>query len=159
MNLLREEIYNSSSKPDGIKESTQFKVSLAMSVIKYFCHDPSTSSMLDISAGWGDRLIAAASCGLEHYFACDPNDCLKEGHEKIKDYFIPTEKKHLYEIKYEPFESATLPDKKYDLVFSSPPFFDLEEYSNESTQSLVNYKDGNNWLVNFLFVSLEKPLE
>tara|TARA_B100000085_G_C18555219_1_gene517462 strand:+ start:257 stop:1729 length:1473 start_codon:yes stop_codon:yes gene_type:complete len=156
MNLLREEIYNSSSKPDGIKESTQFKVSLAMSVIKYFCHDPSTSSMLDISAGWGDRLIAAASCGLEHYFACDPNDCLKEGHEKIKDYFIPTEKKHLYEIKYEPFESATLPDKKYDLVFSSPPFFDLEEYSNESNQSLVNYKDGNNWLVNFLFVSLEK---
>ena len=159
MTVLRNEIFNSSNKPDGIKESTQFKVSLAMSVIKYFCPTPESSSMLDISAGWGDRLISAIGCNLANYFACDPNKNLKSGHDKIKDTLLSSDKKHLFNIAYEPFESATLPAHNFDLVFSSPPFFDLEKYDDDAEQSLVKYGDGTNWLVNFLFVSLKKAWE
>ena len=160
MDLLREEIFESTKKDGGIKESTQFKVSLAKSVIHYFCPDPSSSKMLDISAGWGDRLIAAASSKLAGYFACDPNTNLKSGHDNIIDTIIPVDKKHLYKINYEPFETVTIPkDEKFNLIFSSPPFFDLEIYDNDAKQSIYKFSDGNKWLVDFLFASLSKAWE
>ena len=44
----------------------------------------------------------------------------------------------------------------FDLVFSSPPFFDFEIYTDapgQSTQSFPEYED---WLVNFLFFAMNK---
>ena len=157
MKLLRNKIYESSFNPDGFKESTQFKITLGISVIKHFCSDVTKANILDISAGWGDRLIAAASCNVNHYFACDPNTELQEGHRHIIEKFVRNESKHKYKINYEPFETSTLPsDVEYDLIFTSPPFFDLEIYSKDDKQSVMKHSDGNKWLVNFLFVSLKK---
>tara|TARA_B100000035_G_scaffold309224_1_gene315101 strand:+ start:457 stop:1932 length:1476 start_codon:yes stop_codon:yes gene_type:complete len=155
--LLRECIYELGSKTDGIKESTQFKISLAMSVMKKFLPEPKASNVLDISAGWGDRLIAAIGCDVGHYVATDPNTSLQDGHRNIIERFASSESRGKFKIIYEPFETAVLPTGiEYDLVFTSPPFFNLEIYSNEATQSVAKYSDNLGWLVNFLFKSLEK---
>lgn len=158
--LLRDTIFEFSKKEidNKIRESTQFKVSLAISVLKKFLPDLRTASVLDISAGWGDRLIAAASCNVANYVACDPNTSLKDGHRKIIETFVP-DGKDRFKIIYEPFETAELPAGiDYDLIFTSPPFFDLEMYTDEATQSysVNNRVSANAWLVNFLFKSLEK---
>ena len=57
-----------------------------------------------------------------------------------------------------PFESAELNQNYYDIVLSSPPYFDLEIYdiSNNSSQSIESYPSFDKWMVRFLFVSLKK---
>ena len=42
---------------------------------------------------------------------------------------------------------------KYNILYTSPPFFDLEIYSNEETQSNNRYKELDTWLDKFLFKS------
>jgi hypothetical protein len=48
---------------------------------------------------------------------------------------------------------------KFDLVFSSPPFFDLEVYSEEVTDSITQYNSVNAWFNGFLMPSIKKGLE
>jgi tRNA1(Val) A37 N6-methylase TrmN6 len=105
--------------------------------------------ILDISAGWGDRMIAATSIGAD-YTGYDPNLALKSGHDKIIQMFGSHEKQ---KIIYQPFETSEVTDK-YDLVISSPPFFDLEIYSSDDTQSTSRYKNFNEWRDLFLIKSL-----
>jgi len=139
---LREALYK------NVKECTQFKVSLVVSVLKYF----SAKRYLDISAGWGDRLIGALACDLEYYDAWDPNETLKKGHDEIIQFF-PSKTKA--QITYEPFEDAVL-TKTYDLIFSSPPFFNYEIYDDSPKQSVANYSNFADWLIKFLLVSIRK---
>jgi hypothetical protein len=110
--------------------------------------------ILDISAGWGDRLIGA--CALDSiYTSCDPNSKLKDIYvEMIKKYGNP-EKQRVYCL---PFEDWNIEnhDIKYNVLYSSPPFFDLEIYSNESTQSSERYKTIDSWISNFLKPCLNK---
>lgn len=109
---------------------------------------------LDISAGWGDRLITAISLNME-YLGFDPNIRLKSGHDKMIADFGNTNVSQ--RVIYEPFETAEkyLKPNYYDVVMSSPPFFDLEIYAdNQSGQSIVSFNSFNAWLVNFLFKSL-----
>jgi DNA modification methylase len=44
----------------------------------------------------------------------------------------------------------TLPDKSYDLMLTSPPYFDLEVYSHEETQSIKKYPTWAEWCDGFL---------
>jgi hypothetical protein len=56
--VMREAIFNSK-----VKECTQFKPSLALTVIKMF----GGTRVLDFSAGWGDRLLGAMASSATHY--------------------------------------------------------------------------------------------
>ena len=53
-------------------------------------------------------------------------------------------------------EDVDYGDKMFDLVFTSPPYFDLERYTTESNQSWKRYKKLDAWLEGFLFKSIEK---
>lgn len=65
--VLRECVFNS-----RVKECTQFKPSLALSVIKLF----KGTRVLDFSAGWGDRLLGAMASDATHYLGMHPSLCL-----------------------------------------------------------------------------------
>lgn len=104
---------------------------------------------LDISAGWGDRLIAAMSLNMR-YTGYDPNTNLKWGHDQLIRLFGNPD---MHQIIYEPFEEAVL-SGTYDVVMSSPPFFDKEVYSSSKTQSYSKYPNINDWLIFFLFKAL-----
>lgn len=148
---LREAMYES------VKECTQFKPSLVVSVIRFL----GARRMLDFSAGWGDRLVGAMAAGVDRYVATDPNLDLKAGHDAIRQAFCPDEEKRKnFQIIYEPFERATLPDgATFDLVFTSPPFFDFEIYTKREGQSVLSFPRLSDWLVRFLFFSLRKSWE
>jgi len=50
-----------------------------------------------------------------------------------------------------------LSDSEFDMVFTSPPYFHVERYADDETQSWKRYgKDINVWLGDFLFPVLEK---
>jgi tRNA1(Val) A37 N6-methylase TrmN6 len=42
------------------------------------------------------------------------------------------------------------PGEKYDLILTSPPYFDLEKYSESCSQSYVRYPEYDQWREGFL---------
>lgn len=106
---------------------------------------------LDISAGWGDRLLAAMSLDME-YTGYDPNMELQPGHTAMIEKFGDPK---IHRIIYEPFEKAKITGGPYDVVLSSPPYYTVEIYNeNQEGQSIVSYPEFNQWMVWFLFASL-----
>ena len=132
---------------------SQFKPNVAKGIYdRYEC-----KNVLDFSAGWGDRLCGFyASEHGELFVGIDPR---KENHpiyeEQAEFYkkhstFFENEKRH--ELICEPAEDVDL--SKYegmmDIVFTSPPYFNVERYSHDDTQSWVRYKNIELWNENFL---------
>lgn len=134
------------------KLCNNFRISVALTVLKIF----RARKWLDISAGWGDRLLAAIASDVELYCAADPNDCLHPQYRKMIEMLVAPEKWSNYILINDGFESAVLPKEKFDLVFSSPPFFDLEKYSTNTKDSLIQYQTSDSWYENFLLASIKK---
>lgn len=112
---------------------------------------------LDMSAGWGDRLITSMATNME-YLGYDPNTDLIDGHSRMIGMFGKDSgrSKHDQEVIYSGFEEYEVKSDYYDISLISPPFFDLEIYGNQEEQSINRYKDFQSWLTNFLFPSLKK---
>lgn len=132
-----------------------FRVSLCLEVLNIF----KPKSWLDISAGWGDRLISAIlSPWVKYYCGVDPNPNLHPQYQNIIKTLDPDNKKKCILIK-DGFENADLPSDKFDLVFSSPPFFTLEKYSNSVNNSVNKYGTINSWFDGFLMPSIKKGID
>lgn len=144
---IRNELFN------RIKFCNNFQVTLAIGVLRIFC----CRKWLDISAGWGDRLIAAILYGCDKYTGVDPNDCLQPKYTEIISSLANDHNK--FNVIHGGFETANIPDSDYDLVFTSPPFYDKEFYSTSSGDSLVNYKTEQEWYEKFLLFSLNKAYQ
>ena len=150
-----------SKKYGGPKQCSLFNTIVCTSVLKYF----KPKRWLDPSAGWGDRLISAINYGECEYRATDPNECLHPKYKEIIDTladekFIEDEfgKRPKYRISKEGFEEAEIEANFYDLVFTSPPFFDLEKYSNAPTQSNVKFTQFEAWMNGFMYPLLIKSV-
>jgi hypothetical protein len=155
---LRESFYKLSSKlPEKYKnmECNFFKATLAASVYHAFLRDSTKTRVLDISAGWGDRLLAALAKNLDSYLAFDPNASLQPGYRAMIDEYMES-KKDQYKVIDAPFESAEaiLEGREFDLIFTSPPYFDLEVFTTEGEQSIITHSTFDKWMVHFLFKSL-----
>lgn len=131
------------------KLCSNFPTIMALKVLKIF----KVKRWLDPSSGWGDRLVSAIAYGCE-YQGYDPNKSLETSYNNIIDFFGADKKK--INIKHEPFEKAKVKTNYYDLVFTSPPFFDLEDYDSSNEQSHNAYKTLKEWKEKFLFPSLLK---
>lgn len=134
------------------KMCNNFRISVALTILQFFM----AKKWLDISAGWGDRLIAAIGHNVELYCGVDPNECLHPNYQEIINKLAPLEQHNKYILIKGGFETATLPNTTFDLVFSSPPFFDLEVYSKSAEDSLIRYPTVDAWYHKFLMVSLKK---
>ena len=69
-------------------------------------------NILDFSAGWGDRLIAAGSLPNVKYTGVDPSKCMKPIYDKIIDTLF--DDTNNYKIINEPFEIADLNNEQFD---------------------------------------------
>jgi len=87
------------------------------------------TSVLDFTAGWGSRMVAAAALDI-NYIGIDANKNLSEGYNKIQKIIKPHTKSkiHMTFDKAENVDFSKLP--KYDFVFTSPPYEYLEVYEN-----------------------------
>ena len=115
-----------------------------------------SKKILDPSAGWGDRLIGALAGNCDYYCGVDPNECVHETYKIIINHFKAQDKVKLIN---EPFEDAILPDIEFDLVYTSPPYFDMEIYTDKTNQSLYKYDNQQVWFNKFLKVLLTKSIK
>jgi hypothetical protein len=146
---MRNIIFNFGRR-DGFGECSTFKPKFLRYIIDHF----NAKNILDMSMGWGDRLIASMASNINCYHGYDPNPCLHPNYKKMIEFFKPQLVNPKIEIKTHqlPFEKAQLPDNFYDLMFTSPPYFDIEIYdSNSETQSTHNNNESE-WYNNYLKV-------
>lgn len=130
--------------------ASQFRPSAAKAIYQHF----KAENVLDFSAGWGDRLNGFMAC--EHtklYVGCDPNDRLHEGYQKQIKLFNTGKD---ITIHNSPAEDVDFGEDNFELVFTSPPYFDIERYTQEGNQSWKRYRKLDDWLNNFLFTVLDK---
>ena len=137
---------------------SQFKPNVAKSIYDMF----KAENILDFSMGWGDRLAGfyASDYG-KHYVGIDPR---KENHpiyneqsefyEKHLGFFEHERKSEFHCSPAEEFDFSQY-DNYFDLVFTSPPYFNVERYSYDDTQSWVRYKSIEDWNTDFLQKTLK----
>lgn len=143
---LREAIYHLAG------EVTAFRPTLMVGFIKLF----KAKRILDFSAGWGDRLIGAMAADVSCYTGYDPNKSLYPKYIEMIKFFKNSKNIELFSA---PFESSAVPTHNYDLVLTSPPYWDLEKYCSESTQSTETFKNLESWFKGFLMTCLYKSWE
>jgi len=114
------------------KECTLYPFPIGLKVLQMF----KPRKWLDPCAGWGDRLRCAISYGCE-YLGTDTNIDMESAYKKIIDDLGDPKK---VQVKIGRFQSIRL-TKKYDLVFTSPPFYTKEIYAHmkiwESVQEFM----------------------
>ena len=114
--------------------------------------------VLDTSAGFGARMCATLLGG-DTYIGIDPNKSLQV---KLNECFGFLKKNRVLnkgvECKLYCQGSETfIPELEntVDVMFTSPPYFDLEIYSNDGCASSSNIKDYDQWLSQFVRPTLE----
>ena len=95
-------------------------------------------AILDFSSGWGGRLLAAMSMGIP-YIGIDANTKLESAYKNMIKTYEPGA---TIQMIFKPSEAIDFSRFKYDLVFTSPPYFMIEEYETmpqyESKQNFLN---------------------
>jgi hypothetical protein len=87
--------------------------------------------VLNFCAGWGGSTVAASALGLESHYGIDINSALSEPYKNMIAYLATksSTQNHIH------IGDALLVDYKkmeYDTVFSSPPYYFIEKYSNNN---------------------------
>lgn len=104
-------------------------------------------TVFDPCIGWGGRMLGTAMKG-GSYTGCEPFTRTFQGLTEIKKDF----KLQNIEIHNKPVEDVleSLGEKTYEMCLTSPPYYDLEVYSHEATQSTEKYKTYDIWIQDFL---------
>jgi len=139
----------------SFRECNNFRVTVAISILRYLIKifglkDP---SILDPSAGWGDRELAAIALNLR-YTGVDPNPALADGYRRMAQSYS----NRTIEVFTDDFLKVTLKDK-FDIVITSPPFYTLEDYSDDPNQSIIMYPKFGDWVHKFLKGFVKKAIE
>lgn len=130
--------------------ASQFRPSAAKTIYQFF----NSKHVLDFSSGWGDRYAGFYASDALTYTGVDPNARLYEGYAKQKEFY-----KRISGIdKPTNFIEGCAEDQKYDrkfdTIFTSIPYWNVERYTQEKNQSWQRYKKLDVWLDEFLFKSL-----
>ena len=118
-------------------------------------------TVLDFSAGYGGRFLGFLGSSCRQYIGIDPNTVLRPSYESMFKW-IESNHEHdkSWEMVWKPAEDVDYSPwrGKVDLIFTSPPYFDLERYSNETTQSSARFPSLSEWLEGFLFETLRRSV-
>jgi hypothetical protein len=136
---------------NGVQYVNEFPPHVAQGV--YIKHR--AKKILDPCAGWGGRMIGAASIGAE-YHGFEPARKTCKGLRMLGQFLKSFKNGFSYKIECVPFEDAILGGKTYDVAFTSPPYYDTEIYSDEPTNSCNRYATFDDWCKGFYFPMVER---
>ncbi len=103
----------------------QFRPSEAL---KVYCALKPRVGILDFSAGWGGRCLAAMAANIP-YIGIDANTKMEPSYKKLVDeVHTITGTKQRVKMIFKPSETVDFSKYDYDLIFTSPPYFMIEKY-------------------------------
>jgi len=142
------------TETSGSTQISSFRPTIAYALIKHY----GASSLLDPCAGWGGRMVGAIAAGIS-YVGIDPSAGTIAGNEgflvELSRSITPEQPVALLNECAEDVLGSNRDIGKFDLVFTSPPYFDLEHYSTDPRQSYLRYPNLELWSREFLQVMLE----
>ena len=149
------EIIRSLSFANGLGKVTMYRPLMAKKVVAYLADKDKLTEVrvLDACAGWGGRMIGAKSAeggALKvHYTGIDPCAKTYAALRAIRDELGLTN----VTLINKPAEVALQeldPSATYDIALTSPPYYNLELYSDEPTQSVSVNNGYQAWINTFL---------
>jgi len=129
-------------------EVMNFRLTVAVSVYDMFL----PHHVFDPCAGHGDRAIAAMSRKyIESYEGCEPNVTSQKGIVNAIKVFGGLKHICVHPIPFEDYQF--LSEATCDLVFTSPPYYDVEIYCQDKTQSIMKFHTEKEWYQRFLLLT------
>lgn len=118
----------------------------------YEHYTPKGGTILDFAHGFGGRLLGALTSKNDyHYIGIDPNtethDNVQALGEAVERVTGRTDSFKLHCIGSEEYAGAP---ESIDFAFSSPPYFNLERYTDEETQSYNKFDELDAWLEGYV---------
>jgi hypothetical protein len=129
---------------------SNFRPVIAKSVIERYSRDG--ESVLDFSSGYSGRLLGCMTLD-RSYLGIDPSRTQVRNSRKLLATvrrFMSLSGKYAIESGCAEDLLPSLRRSSFHLIFSSPPYFNLERYSKESTQSYIRYPRYGLWKERFL---------
>ena len=127
--------------------ATNFSPMRAKAIFERFC--PKNGVIYDFSAGFGGRMLGALSSAKSNftYIGCEP--CYDTFYNLGRlgcSIEQVTKRKDSYVLFFTGSENLSLEVNSVDFAFSCPPYYSLERYSSEETQSIIQYPTYKDWL-------------
>lgn len=151
-----------------MKHKSKFCTLYKSYLMKLWIHIFDAKNILDLSAGWGDRLLGTLSLQnqIQSYTGIDPNEKLFEGYHKMIEMLCLKKNRSKFQLICSGSETVDFQSlhKEFDLVFWSPPFFDLEIYvsnsnrKNTKNQSIQKFKNYQTWEDSFLLFTIKNVI-
>lgn len=125
-----------------------FKAQNARAIVEHLC-PVMWGRVYDYSAGYGGRLLGVTSSNMHYnYIGVDPNTETVERLNYLNS--LITNSGVIVQNVSEAYQPEDI-----DLAFSSPPYFNLEKYSDEETQCMVRYKTLEEWFEGYVIPTME----
>ena len=137
----------------GTSKVTIYRPLLTKRIVERF----NSKHVLDVCVGWGGRMLGSVCVDGVSYTGIEPFSKTYEGLEQMKSELeLTDEQVTLHNDRAE----TILPEleQKYDLALTSPPYYNLEIYTDEETQS-HHYETYEVWVDNFLRPVIEGVLD
>ncbi len=128
---------------------TNFKAQNARAIAENLC-TTLLGRVYDYSCGYGGRLlgISASKMGLT-YVGVDPNTETFEYLQYLNS-LIGSTRNELIQSTSQDYQPEDI-----DLAFSSPPYFNLEKYSDEPTQCMVQFTTLDEWFEGYVVPTMQ----
>ena len=131
---------------------TNFKAQNARAIVEHLC-PVLWGKVYDYSAGYGGRLLGISGSNMRYnYIGIDPNT------ETVK--YLNYLNSLIYQAIGVKNEIVCATSEEYqpeevDCAFSSPPYFNLEKYTDEPTQCMVRYQSLDSWFEGYVEPTLQ----
>jgi hypothetical protein len=130
--------------------ATNFPPMKAKAIYEQFT--PKNGVILDYAHGFGGRLLGALSSKNDYkYIGIDPNTETSANVQRLGEIVESvTGRKDSFELHCIGSEEYAGADNSVDFAFSSPPYFNLERYTEEETQSYNKFDEVEAWLEGYV---------
>jgi|TARA_B110000093_G_C12970337_1_gene412025 hypothetical protein len=111
-----------------------FKITNALQI--YYKFNP--TSIMDPFCGFGGRMTAAMIANI-HYIGIDLNPDLKNGYDALRNDFSEKHESDV-QILFEDSVNVDYSQYVYDMVFTSPPYENIEVYKNSEKKTSIEWE-------------------
>jgi len=135
----------------GLGSVTKYRTVTSKALIQFF----GAKRVLDPCTGWGGRMLGCLAAGADtSYVGCEPDPNTAKGlRDILADPALPTAVSARARIIAKPAELALAEDigtmEKFDMLLTSPPYFNLEMYT-AGEQSSLKYPTWEFWTEQWL---------
>jgi hypothetical protein len=155
----RSEIRRMLAITGGVGMITKYRAVTAKAIVQYYGNSGGVTRVLDPCIGWGGRMLGSlAASPTTVYVGCEPDPRTAD---RLVDILATTDGVHgphgvpRATVIPEPAEVA-LPGlavaatAQFDIVLTSPPYFNLELYGDDPHQSTATHSTWDDWVTGWL---------